>query len=91
MRLDLNYGRGSFPLDLPDDWDVTVIRKPAMPVQPEARAQVRTALSRPVDARPLAEEARGKQTACILICDITRPYRTACCCRKLSGNCSIPA
>ena len=32
MRLDLNYGRGSFPLDLPDDWDVTVIRKPAMPV-----------------------------------------------------------
>src|SRR5882672_3546054 len=73
MRLDLNYGRGSFPLDLPDDWDVTVIRKPAMPVQPEARAAVRTALSQPVDARPLTEEARGKKTACILICDITRP------------------
>jgi len=73
MRLDLNYGRGSYPLDLPDHWDVTVIRKPAMPVQPDARAAVRTALSRPVDARPLAEEARGRKTACILICDITRP------------------
>ncbi len=73
MRLDLSYGRGSYPLDLPDHWDVTVIRKPAMPVQPDPRAAVRRALSRPVDARPLAEEARGRKTACILICDITRP------------------
>jgi nickel-dependent lactate racemase len=44
-----------------------------MPVQPDARAAVRTALSRPVDAQPLAEEARGRKSACILICDITRP------------------
>ncbi|HYN27998.1 MAG TPA: lactate racemase domain-containing protein, partial [Burkholderiales bacterium] len=73
MRLDLNYGRGSYPLDLPDHWDITVIRKPPMPVRPDAREAVRTALSQPVDARPLAEEARGKTTACILICDITRP------------------
>src|SRR6267378_622876 len=73
MRLDLNYGRGSYPLDLPDHWDITVIRKPAMPLQPDARAAVRAALSRPVDARPLTEEARGRKTACILICDITRP------------------
>ncbi|MGQ0579375.1 MAG: nickel-dependent lactate racemase [Betaproteobacteria bacterium] len=73
MRLDLNYGRGSYPLDLPDHWDVTVIRKPTMPVQSDPVAAVRAALSRPVDARPLAEEARGRQSACILICDITRP------------------
>jgi nickel-dependent lactate racemase len=31
------------------------------------------ALSTPVAARPLAEEARGARSACILICDITRP------------------
>ena len=73
MRLDLNYGRGSYPLDLPDDWDVTVVRKPAMPLQTDPPAAVRAALSRPVGARPLAEEARGRNTACILICDITRP------------------
>ena len=73
MRLDLNYGRGGLPLDLPDDWNVTVIRKPPMPVKVDPVGAVREALARPVAARPLGEEARGKRSACILICDITRP------------------
>jgi lactate racemase len=73
MRFDLNYGRGGLPLDLPDDWDVTVIRKPPMPVKSDPVSAVREALARPVAARPLGEEARGKRSACILICDITRP------------------
>jgi lactate racemase len=73
MRFDLNYGRGGLPLDLPDDWDVTVIRKPPMPVKSDPADAVREALARPVAARPLGEEARGKRSACILICDITRP------------------
>ena len=73
MRLDLNYGRDRYPLDLSDDWNVTVIRKPSMPVASDARAAVRDALANPVGAKTLAEEARGLKTACILICDITRP------------------
>lgn len=73
MRLELNYGRGSYPLDLPDHWNVTVIRKPAMPVEENPRTAVQKALSNPVSARPLTEAARGLRSACILICDITRP------------------
>lgn len=73
MRLDLNYGRDRYPLDLSDDWNVTVIRKPSMPVAADARAAVCSALAHPVAAKTLAEEARGLKTACILICDITRP------------------
>jgi lactate racemase len=73
MQLELNYGRGKLPLQLDDRWKVTVIRKPAMPVEPDPAAAVREALSRPVRARPLAEEAREAGSACILICDITRP------------------
>jgi nickel-dependent lactate racemase len=73
MRCELFYGRGTLPLELPDDVDVTVIRKPPMPVVADARAAVEAALDRPVHAPPLAEEARGKRSACILICDITRP------------------
>jgi nickel-dependent lactate racemase len=34
---------------------------------------VRDALLRPVSALPYAELARGRRSACILICDITRP------------------
>jgi nickel-dependent lactate racemase len=73
MRIELNYGRGTLPLDLPDSLDVTVIRKPAMPVYPDPASSVRAALLAPVGARPLVEEARGARSACILICDITRP------------------
>jgi nickel-dependent lactate racemase len=73
MQIDLRYGRGNLAVQLPDDLDVTVIRKPAMPVIPDAAAAMASALSTPVAARPLAEEARGARSACILICDITRP------------------
>lgn len=73
MRLDLNYGRDGYALALRDDWDVTVIRKPAMPLQADPAAALRNALAQPVGADTLAREARGKKTACILICDITRP------------------
>jgi nickel-dependent lactate racemase len=73
MLLELNYGRGRLPLDLPDHWKVTVVRKPAMPVEGNPAEAVRKALANPVSARPLREAARGRRTACILICDITRP------------------
>ncbi len=73
MDVDLRYGRGVLTVHLPDDLDVTVIRKPAMPVLDPPAEAVRRALSSPVEARPLAEEARGKASACILVCDITRP------------------
>ena len=32
MRVHLNYGRGQRAVDLPDDLDVTVIAKQAMPL-----------------------------------------------------------
>src|SRR5258708_415572 len=73
MQLDLNYGRDHYPLELPDDWDVTVIRKPVMPLEPDPAGAVRKALAQPVGASPLANAARGLKSACILICDITRP------------------
>jgi lactate racemase len=73
MQVDLLYGRGTLPVRLPDDLDVTLIRKPAMPVVRSAEDAGRAALAAPVEARPLREEARGKASACVLVCDITRP------------------
>ena len=73
MHIDLRYGKGSFRLALDPAWDVTVIRKPDMPLLADPVAAVHAALAQPVGARPLAEEARGAKTACILVCDITRP------------------
>lgn len=77
MHIELNYGSGTLPLELPEHWNVCVIRKPAMPVLDQGAAAVEQALARPVAARPLKEEAQGKRSACILICDITRPVPNA--------------
>ena len=73
MDVGLSYGRGTLSVRLPEWLDVTVIRKPAMPVLPDPGAAVGAALARPASAGPLAVEARGKSSACILINDITRP------------------
>jgi nickel-dependent lactate racemase len=50
-----------------------VIAKPAMPVLADPGTAVDQALARPMGCPPLRELARGKRSACVLICDITRP------------------
>jgi len=73
MHIMMRFGKKGLPLDLPDDLDVTVIRKPEMPVLADPEQAVRDALARPVDCKSLMEEAAGKKNICILICDVTRP------------------
>jgi len=73
LRVDLNYGRGHLAVNVEADWRATVVRKPAMPAIADAAAAMAAALADPVEAPPLAEAARGARSACILICDITRP------------------
>ena len=73
MRVELSYGKGSLALDLPDGVEATVIRKPPMPVLANPVTHVEAALATSVGSRPLVEEARGARSACVLICDITRP------------------
>jgi lactate racemase len=73
MLAELNYGRQKLPLELPDDINVTVIRKPAMPALSDPVASVRKALQNPVDVAPLAQLARTARSVAIAICDVTRP------------------
>lgn len=73
MRFTMNYGKTGLPLDLPDDWDITVIRKKPMPILPDPVTSIVQALGHPTDVMPLSALAKGRKNACILICDITRP------------------
>jgi nickel-dependent lactate racemase len=61
------------PISLPAGATVQVIRKPGMAKLAHPAAAIQAAFASPVNAPALAELARGKQSACILICDITRP------------------
>jgi len=69
----MKYGRKGLLLELPDDMDVSVIRGRKMPLLRDPMGEVRSALSRPTGCGTLAEQARGCGSACILVCDITRP------------------
>lgn len=77
MTIDLLYGRSGLGLAVPEGVQATVVRKHPMPVLADPTGAVNAALDRPVLALPLEEEARGKKSACILICDITRPVPNA--------------
>jgi len=72
-RVHLRYGQTGLDVRLPADAQPTLIGKHKLPKLADAHAAVRAALETPIDARPLAEIARGRGSACILICDITRP------------------
>jgi len=73
MRISMAYGRNGLPVEFPDSWEVTVVRHPHMPVLPDPAAAVRRALSDPVGCGSLIAEAQGCSSACVAICDITRP------------------
>jgi nickel-dependent lactate racemase len=73
MQVELNYGRRTLAVELPDDLPITVVRKPAMPVLPDPVAAVTRALQEPAGTPSLEQLARKAQSAAIAICDITRP------------------
>ena len=73
MKIKLDYGRTGLEVDLPTDRIVGPLAiKEAAPLA-DPVAAIADALARPIGTPPLAELARGKKNACILICDITRP------------------
>ena len=73
MTIELSYGRGTLGVTPPAGCVPTVIGKPVMPVLEDPGSEVERALAGPVGSAPLHELARGKRSACVLICDITRP------------------
>lgn len=73
MRVKLEYGRTGLDVELPDDRIVGPLAiKPAPPLADPRRVLLEK-LAKPTGSPPLAELARGRQSACIVICDITRP------------------
>ncbi|MCE9565888.1 MAG: nickel-dependent lactate racemase [Planctomycetes bacterium] len=74
MKITLDYGKTGLDVTLPDDRLIAppLTIQPADPL-PDTNAALEAALKNPIGTKPLLELARGKKTACIVICDITRP------------------
>lgn len=73
MKVELLYGRTGLEVDVPEAVNPVVIHKPAFPQVSDPSEQIARSLSEPVASPPLSQLSRGRKSACILICDITRP------------------
>jgi nickel-dependent lactate racemase len=73
MRIDLAFGKTGLPVDLPDRFRYRVLEARSAQPLPDWQAALEAGLDRPIGVPPLVEMARGKQSAAISICDITRP------------------
>ncbi len=81
--IELAYGRQGLALQLPPNARPRIIRKPSLPVPADPGKVIDDALDNPVDARRIEQAAKGASSACILICDITRPVPNGLFLRKM--------
>jgi nickel-dependent lactate racemase len=72
MQIPLAYGRGTLPVDLPDD-RTTVIEPTHQPGLSDERAAIFAALDTPVQSAPLRQQAVRGRRVTIVHSDITRP------------------
>lgn len=77
MKIDLAFGRSGLNVSLPETVSPIVIRKPSIAVPDDPLAAVCAALDAPLGAPALGQLAKTAGSACILICDITRPVPNA--------------
>ena len=73
MKVDLRYGQAGLTVTLPAACEPHIIRKPKMALLQDKTAAVMHALDQPKGCESLESIAGSKKTACILICDVTRP------------------
>ncbi len=73
MKVTLDYGRTGLDVQLPDDRVMEPLQiKKAQPLVNPGESLTH-ALKHPIGTPPLLELAKGKKSACVVICDITRP------------------
>jgi len=73
QNLTLAYGKEGARIDLPDGFDYVVLDAKSAVSLADQTSAIERALDAPVGSAPLTELARGKRSAAISVCDITRP------------------
>ncbi|MBT4484314.1 MAG: nickel-dependent lactate racemase [Candidatus Latescibacteria bacterium] len=73
MKVDIAYGREGLTIDVPERNLLKILRMAEKPVSADPYGETLKSLASPTGTPPLAEIARGKSSACIVVSDITRP------------------
>ncbi len=73
MQVDMRYGHGTVTVEIPDNNLAGILETvPSVPLD-DTDGAVRDAISHPIASPSLANLAVGRDSACIVISDITRP------------------
>ena len=73
MKSQFFFGKNGIEVDVPDGIICRELRSRKAIAVPDEAAAVEAALDSPIASQPLRELARGKKSAAISVCDITRP------------------
>jgi nickel-dependent lactate racemase len=73
MQVELAFAESGIVVHLPEGFNYCVLEQKVAKPLADWRTVLEASLDQPIGARPLADLARGKKTAAISVCDITRP------------------
>jgi nickel-dependent lactate racemase len=73
MNVEIAFGKTGLHLDLPEGFQYRILQAHAAVNLDDALRAVEQALDAPTGSLPIGELARGKSSAAISVCDITRP------------------
>jgi nickel-dependent lactate racemase len=73
MKINLAFDKAGTQVEVPDSVRTTILEPRFASEVPDAGAALDEAIRSPIQSAPLEELARGKKSAAIAICDITRP------------------
>jgi lactate racemase len=73
VQINVAFGKNGLGLDLPDGFDYRILESRSAAPLADPVAAIEHALDHPTAGAPIAELAKGKKSAAISVCDITRP------------------
>lgn len=73
MQVELAYGKTGLTVELPDGFEYLILEARGARPLPGVEIALDHALAHPIGSPPLGELARGRRSAAISVCDITRP------------------
>ena len=73
MKAWFSFGKSGLEVSVPEGFQTQVIKSHTAEAVKDEAAAIGWALDHPIGCAPLVELARGKKTAAISVCDITRP------------------
>jgi len=73
MRVDFAFGKSGLIADLPSGFQYRILESRQARPLPDSIAAIENALDSPIGCASLEQLARGRKSAAISVCDITRP------------------